>query len=98
MIEITREIYAAVAERLKTALGESRYFNGTVEFEIEEFRSVLKITVIVYHRTESLPEGVFCRIADIVPVWWEFSTVRECGAVLNDFSFSELKNYIIEPE
>lgn len=96
MIEITSEIYSAVADRLRSQIGDASYFNGSVEFETEEFYSTLTLTSIVYRRTESLPEGGFSRIADIVPVWWEFSTVQECGAVLNDFSFSELKPYIIE--
>ncbi len=96
MIEITSEIYRAIAGRLKEEVGHADYFNGTVEFETEEFYSALTLTAIVYRRTETIPEGARRPVADIVPVWWEFSTVQECGEVLNDFSFSELKQYIIE--
>ncbi len=96
MIEITSEIYHAVAARLKEEIGCADYFNGMVEFETEEFYSNLTLTAIVYRRTETLPEGVRRPIADIIPVWWEFSTVQECGEMLNDFSFSELKQYITE--
>lgn len=96
MIEITCEIYEAVADRLRAGIGRASYFNGKVEFENEEFYSTLTLTAIVYRRAESLPEGEFSRIADLVPVWWEFSTVQECGEVLNDFSFAELKTYLTE--
>jgi hypothetical protein len=76
--------------------------------------AVLTLTAIVYRRTERLPEGTRRPIADIVPVWWEFSTViedilddsddapddapdrRHEGQCLNDFSFAELKTYLIE--
>lgn len=96
MIEISTEIYQAIARRLKAAVGDTNYFNGTVEYETEEFYSTLTLTSIVCRRNESLPEGDFSRIADLVPVWWEFSTVQECGEVLNDFSFAELKQYITD--
>lgn len=98
MIEISNDIYDAVAQRLRQQFDGSVYFNGCVEFDTEQFRASLKLTAIIYRTTESMPEGRFLRIADIVPVWWEFSTVRECGPVLNDFSFAELKNYIIDHE
>ncbi len=98
MIEITSEIYRAVAGRLKEEIGTAGYFNGTVEFETEEFYSKLTLTAIVYRRSEIFPEGVGRPIADIVPVWWEFATVQEFGETLNDFSFSELKQYLIEHE
>lgn len=96
MIEISDSIYRSVAQSLRENIGEGDYFNGTVEYSDEEFHSTLTLTSIVYRRTESLPEGSFSRIADIVPVWWEFSTVQECGQVLNDFSFAELKTHLIE--
>jgi hypothetical protein len=96
MIEITRKIYEAIAHNLHAEIGERAYFNGKVEIENEEFYAMLTLTAIVYRRAEKLPEGEFSRISDIVPVWWEFATVQECGEVLNDFSFAELKPYVIE--
>ncbi len=98
MIEITNEIYRAVAGRLKEEIGSAEYFNGTVEYETEELYSALTLTAIVYRRTDRFPEGARRPIADIVPVWWEFSTVQQFGEALNDFSFSELKQYLIECE
>ena len=34
------------------------------------------------------------RIDDLVPVWWEFHTSDQAGERPNDFSFSELKEYL----
>jgi hypothetical protein len=98
MIEISAEIYCAIAARLREKIGICDYFNGTVEFETEEFYSTLTLTAIVYRRTETTPECVRRPVSDVVPVWWDFSTVQECGQVLNDFSFMELKPYLIEYE
>ncbi len=61
-----------------------------------EWRLVL--SAIVYRRTEQRPEGVCRPIADVVPVWWEFQTVGADGPVSNDFSFSQLKPFIIDYE
>lgn len=146
MIEITSEIYSAVAARLTDAIEASDFFNGTIEFETDEFYSVLTLTAIVRRRSETLPEhsdpsgspgpsrasglsglsglsgsggysattrasgsswscGSFghpCHsrrpIADVVPVWWEFSTVQADGEVLNDFSFSLLRPLLIQTQ
>jgi hypothetical protein len=96
MIEITSEIYCEIARNLRATIGEGNYFNGKVEITGEEFYATLTLSAIVYRRTEELPEGDVSRISNIVPVWWEFSTVQECGEVSNDFSFAELKPYVIE--
>jgi len=61
-------------------------------YAAEEWRLVL--TAIVYRRREELPEGPRHPIADVVPVWWEFST----GTNLNDFSFAELLPYLLDYE
>lgn len=96
MIEISTETYRALASQLREAIGHDDFFNGRVEYETEEFYSALVVTAIVHRHTETLPEGVRRPISDVVPVWWELRTVQECGEVTNDFSFSELKPYLIE--
>ncbi len=96
MIEISTPAYCTIAARLRQAIGQSDYFNGTIEYETEEFYSTLTLTAIIYRRTEIMPEGPRRPISDIVPIWWEFTTVQECGNVLNCFSFSELKPFLID--
>ena len=56
----------------------------------------LILTAIVYRRTETLPEGVRRPVGDIVPVWWEFRTAVDGSPVPTNFSFSELKPYLID--
>ena len=96
MIEISTPAYRTIAARLREAIGTADYFNGTIEYETEEFYSALILTVIIYRRTEITPEGLRRPISDVVPVWWEFTTAQECGNVMNCFSFSELKPYLID--
>lgn len=98
MIEITSEIYRDIAALLTEEIGGADYFNGTVEYETEEFYSTLTLTAIVYRSSGRRPEGETRMVTDIVPVWWEFATVQQSGGSLNDFSFTELKRYITEYE
>lgn len=99
MIEISKNNYLALASILKEAIGGSDYFNGSVECETPEARLRLVATLIIYRRKETLPEGTVRRpVANIVPVWWELVSTCEEGVVANDFSFAELKPYLIEGE
>jgi hypothetical protein len=49
---------------------------------------------VLYRKRLYLPEGECDAIDDIVPVWWEFHTFNQQGEILNDFSFTELRNYL----
>lgn len=95
MLEINGLIYEGVASALAEAIEGREYFNGSVEFDTEEVGTTLVATLIIYRRDERYPEGSCREAVDIVPVWWEFRTVQECGEVLNDFSFGELKKYLL---
>ncbi len=99
MIEVTCDVYREIAVRLLERIGSSEWFNGSVEYETDDVYTRLTLSAIVYRRSETGPEGVTLRpISDVVPVWWEFSTVQQCGEVLNDFSFADLKPYLIKDE
>lgn len=84
-------LYEETFSRLAEAIGSRNYFSGTVSFPFEHVACRLTTSVIVYRRTESLPEGDFDVIDDLVPVWWEFHTETDEGEVPNDFSFSALR-------
>ncbi len=96
MIEITADIYRRVATRLREEIATAEWFNGAIEGVMTDVEWRLVLTAIVYRRTERLPEGLRRPISDVVPVWWEFTTEGGVGAVLNDFSFAELKSYLID--
>ena len=91
---VPSELYREVALRLSEAIGSGGYFSGTLAFAWGEAECRLTASVIVYRRRERLPEGDRDAIADLVPVWWEFHTSDQAGERPNDFSFSELKEYL----
>lgn len=96
MMEISENIYSEISNRLLTAIEDTSFFNGTVEFSNEELYATLKCTLIIYRTRVEDPTGDFIAIRDIVPVWWEFEVAQERGTVLNDFSWREFRQYIID--
>jgi hypothetical protein len=98
-LEIEPAHYVAVAYELAVAVGESEFFSGSICCSHEGFDSTLTATILVYRRPEQLPEGTVSVIYDIVPVWWEFTTVAPDGSeLINDFCFGEFKKYFFAPE
>lgn len=96
MIEITDDIYRLIAARLREEIATSDWYNGSLELTFDDIVCRLVLTAIVHRRTETMPEGPRRPISDIVPVWWEFSTATEEGAVHNAFNFNELKPHLID--
>ncbi len=86
MFTIDQDIYHQMARQLIGMIGCDGFFNGTAEYDTEEFCSRLTATLLIYRRGES--------IADIVPVWWEFHLVQPDGEVLTDFCWHELRRYL----
>lgn len=91
MYSVSAELYREVTARLEAAIGDKGYFSGRIEGETDEVAWRLTVSVMVYRKRVSLPEGGEERIADAVPVWWEFHTTVPEGEVLNDFSFAEVR-------
>lgn len=92
--EVPLELYDEIRTRLTEAVGDENYFSGTLAFPFGGIFCRLRTSVIVYRRTERLPEGTFSVIDDLVPVWWEFHIESdEAGEVLNDFSFDEVRRF-----
>lgn len=97
MIEISKENYQGIARTAAAAIAAGEFFSGTVEYVCPEFSSELTATLLVYRREEQMPEGLFDMVHDIVPVWWEFSTVASDGSkVVNGFSFAEFRSHFID--
>lgn len=97
MLEIESDIYADVAEKFADAIGGSEYFSGSVSCSHGGVEYVLTATVLIYRRGDGMPEGKCGTVTDIIPVWWEFSTIAPDGCELvNGFSFAELKKYFLD--
>ncbi|MCM1301444.1 MAG: hypothetical protein NC250_04660 [Alistipes senegalensis] len=92
LYSVSPALYEETYSRLAEAIGGRNYFSGSISFPFEHATCRLTTSVIVYRRTESLPEGDFEVIHDLVPVWWEFHTETDEGEVPNDFSFSGLRS------
>lgn len=92
---VTPELYRETALRLCDGIGGSDYYSGSVAFTHQFVDCRLTASVIVYRCMDRVPEGILRPIVDLVPVWWEFHTVNIDGEQLNDFSFGELKSYIV---
>lgn len=95
MYVISPKLYDEVATRLREAIGRDSYFSGSVQFPFGEVECRFTGSLVVHHRTRQLPEGDFDCIADAVPVWWEFSTSRDGQEMLNDFSFGDLREFLL---
>lgn len=92
---VTHDLYRETARRLCDAIGASNYFSGSLLFTEGDMDCRLTTSVIVYRRTVLAPDGVSCPIDDLIPVWWEFHTCDASGEISNDFSFNEMKTYLI---
>lgn len=88
---VSSELYLEVLAHLIESIGTESYFSGSFSFPCGEIECRLTASVLVYRRTERLPEGESEVISDLVPVWWEFHTVGDEGELINDFSFARLR-------
>lgn len=91
MYSVSSELYQEVARHLADAIGAKNYFSGTLAFPFGALDCRLTASVIVYRERMQQPDGELDRIAELVPVWWEFHTFGDEGEELNDFAFGELK-------
>lgn len=94
LYSVSSELYLETATRLVETIGLDNYFSGTLLFAFGDVECRLTASVIVYRREERRPEGVGNGIADLVPVWWEFHTCGDGSEVINDFSFSTLREWL----
>lgn len=95
MFNVSSQLYEELAARLRDAIAHDNYFSGSIAFPFDNADCKLTASLVIYRRRLELPDGLFDTIADVVPVWWEFSTVRDGVTLLNDFSFSELKEFLL---
>ena len=103
---IIPELYGIVARKLLDEIGEKSFYSGSFSFDYGSKECRFVASIVIYRSKECLPEGDADRIddlvpegdrdaiADLVPVWWEFHTSDQAGERPNDFSFSELKEYL----
>lgn len=79
MITITKQIYEEIAELLLEKIREKDFFNGTVEYDTDEFYSSLTCTLIICRAPET---GI---ILSVLPVWWNYDIALIDGEQQSDF-------------
>ena len=93
-LTVTPELYQEILARLTDAIGDRNYFSGSLEFVFEGIACRLRTSVIVYRRTELLPEGTFEVIDDLVPVWWNSTPNRmkpaKCSMIFHSANCASL--------
>lgn len=89
MYETTPSVYLKIAELLLAKIGTRDFFSGSVTLHDGDVECRLICTLVV-SRERHIP---YC-VVELLPVWWEFRTSTENGELSNDFSFSEMMNYI----
>ncbi len=94
MLTINPKIYDCFAQLLIEEIGSQNFCSASCMFQTPEVDYRLEATLLIRHICESLPEGDVLVIEEITPVWWEFHTLTDEGAQLNDFDFNILRRMI----
>ena len=88
MITINDRMYEKIADLLLRRIEETHFFNGTIEYDTDEFYSSLVCTLIVCRDQEN------GRILSVLPVWWDFCLFQAEGEQTTDFSWNELNRFL----
>lgn len=68
--------------------GKRIFFNGTVEYDTDEFYSSLTCTLIICRAPET---GI---ILSVLPVWWNYDIALIDGEQQSDFSWNTLNRFL----
>lgn len=96
MYKVSPEFYVALAEKLLEQIDLKEYYSGVFEFEFEDVSCRMVLSAVIYRSLTTYPEEPSRIVRDVVPIWWELHTYNEGEECLNDFSFSELREYLKE--
>lgn len=96
IINISENVYSSLADMLAFNIRGKRYhtdkitvYDGGVEF-------TLSLAVIIDYETSYDEEYYGKEVAsNITPIWWEFHAIEGIEELDTDFSFDELKTYIL---
>lgn len=95
-ITITDKVYLEIADALAYAVCNRDYYSGKVTAAIENVGFALEGSFVMHYEKSRDEEFIGCRmLSDIIPVWWNFTACEGSEYYNTDFSFDELKNYMI---
>lgn len=95
MFTVTPHLYRETAIRLREAVSGCSYFSGSISFSSDNIDCKLTASLVICRQSLDMPEEELRCISDIVPVWWHFATFRDGTEILNDFSFGDLKEFML---
>lgn len=96
IINISCATYEAFAQLLAFNLANRDYLSDSISVIEEDMEFTLSFSVVA-HYSKSMDEETCGReiLSDITAVWWNFEAVEGGMAFVTDFSFDELKTYIL---
>lgn len=94
-LHITPHIYAALAEGMLENIGPRNSISTTLHVEDGDTTYLFMCSAVIYRRSEQRPDCDDEVISNVVPIWWELRSFRGEDVILNDFSFDEMKEYLI---
>lgn len=88
--------YRTIASLLEEENGfEDGYFSGSISYSKGLLECTLTITLLIYRESFHFEDADFqlpmAEITDLVPIWWDFVTLRDGESEQNDFDFERLK-------
>lgn len=95
-IIITDKVYLELADALADSVYNRDYYSGTVTVVEGDIEFTLEGAFAMYYGKFRDEEFIGCRmLTDIIPIWWNFIVCEGSELYNNDFSFDELKNYML---
>lgn len=96
VIRISDLVYLKLADFIVYNLRNKDYLKDSISVVYGDMDFTLSFAVIVYY-SKSRDEETYGQdiLSDIIPVWWDFEAVEGEMKFVTDFSFDELKTYIL---
>ena len=96
IINISCATYETFAQLLVFNLSKKDYLTDSIYVVEGDVEFTLSFSVVA-HYSKSMDEETYGReiLTDITPVWWDFEAVEGGMKFVTDFSFDELKTYIL---
>lgn len=96
VVSISDATYLTFADLLVFNLDHRGYLSDSICVVEGDMEFTLSFSVVA-HYSKSLDEETYGRdvLSDITPVWWDFEAVEGGMKFVTDFSFDELKTYIL---
>ncbi len=96
MLTITPTTYSELAALLVANINDREYYSGTVTLFTPQVDYHLTSTLMLRYRDVECPDTHYREISQVIPIWWEMSSIDDDGEQLNDFDFNILTRNICQ--